>query len=530
MEKAALYVRLSDEDEDKFQKEDLSQSIINQHELLIEYAKEHGFLIQNIYCDDDYSGLYDDRPGFQKLLADARNGKFNVIIAKSQSRFSRNTEHIEKYLHNEFINLGIRFIGVVDGTDTAIKSNKKTRQIYSLTNEWYCEELSDSIHAVFDTKIKQGKFIGSFAPYGYIKNPKDKNSLVVDSEAAKVVKRIFRLYISGNSIETICEILSNERIPSPAVYKKQQGLSYKFKQEYNYCEKYGLWSETTVRRILSNQSYIGHMVQGKTRKMNYKSKQMVSMEKEKWVIVYNTHEAIIDKDDFELVQKLLKVKVRRNKRSAKLQVLSGKLQCAQCGSALVRSGRNHNSTRNYIRCQLAKKSKGEYCTTHKAVIEEIEQAVFEKVKSLINCIVENDGNVQELSELLKVNDRHLSQKRHLEKKISDIDKSIVDTKNTLKSLYIDKTKGIIEEYMFIEMNIDFKKTLDESISEQQRLNEKLQQIVDEENRVKDYCKLVLEYCDIQSLTREMVNKFIDYIELSEDENEENQELIIHWNI
>ena len=196
-ERAVLYLRLSKEDADKVNKGDDSRSIKNQRLLLTEYALNKSFQIVKVYSDDDESGLYDDRPGFEEMMEDAKLGLFDVIIAKKQSRFSRNMEHIEKYLHHDLPNLGIRFIGVVDGVDTADISNKKSRQINGLVNEWYCEDLSENIRSSFKVKMKNGQYLGSSCPYGYVKDPKNHNHLIVDDYASGIVKRIFKMYLDG---------------------------------------------------------------------------------------------------------------------------------------------------------------------------------------------------------------------------------------------------------------------------------------------------------------------------------------------
>lgn len=196
-ERAVLYLRLSKEDANKVNKGDDSRSIKNQRLLLTNYALDKNFQVVKVYSDDDESGLYDDRPGFEEMMEDAKLGLFDVIIAKKQSRFSRNMEHIEKYLHHDLPNLGIRFIGVVDGVDTADTANKKSRQINGLVNEWYCEDLSENIRSSFRAKMKNGQFLGSSCPYGYIKDPKNHNHLVIDDYAASIVKKIFKLYLEG---------------------------------------------------------------------------------------------------------------------------------------------------------------------------------------------------------------------------------------------------------------------------------------------------------------------------------------------
>lgn len=195
--KAAIYPRLSDEDRNKKNAADESESIQNQKSMLIEYAAEHNWEIYDIYCDEDWSGADRNRPEFNRLLKDAQARKFDIVLCKSQSRFTRELELVEKYIHGLFPLWGIRFIGVVDNADTDIKGNKKSRQINGLVNEWYLEDLSDSIRSVFDNKRKNGCHIGSFALYGYKKDPDKKGHLIIDEEAAQVVREVFNLFVQG---------------------------------------------------------------------------------------------------------------------------------------------------------------------------------------------------------------------------------------------------------------------------------------------------------------------------------------------
>ena len=219
--RAAIYCRLSKEDIEK-KESDYSESIKNQESMLIEYAKQHNFRIAKIYRDDDYSGLYADRPEFNKLIEDAKLGRFEIVIAKTQARFTRNIEHLERYLHHDFVEWGIRFIGVVDNVDTNVLGNKKARQINGLINEWYCEDLSANIKASFRIKQLRGEFIGSSAPYGYIKDPNNHHRLIPDDYAANVVRFIFSLYLAGMGKSKIARILTEEGVLRPAIYKRTQ--------------------------------------------------------------------------------------------------------------------------------------------------------------------------------------------------------------------------------------------------------------------------------------------------------------------
>ena len=252
--KAAIYCRLSKEDETKTGE---SESIQNQKSMLIQYAMEQGFELYQIYSDEDYSGIDRNRPAFNAMIRAASEHKFDVVLAKTQSRFTRDMELVEKYLHGKFIEWGIRFIAVVDHVDTDDTANKKSRQINGLINEWYLEDLSTNVRSVLDHKRKEGQYIASFALYGYQKDPAAKGRLQIDPEAAEVVRRIFALALSGVGAHKIARILNEEGVPSPTAYKQQNGEHYQLARK-TPCES--LWSSGTIYQMLHNQTYAGDLV------------------------------------------------------------------------------------------------------------------------------------------------------------------------------------------------------------------------------------------------------------------------------
>lgn len=225
VEKVGLYVRISEQDRVKLTKAQLSKSIENQLAMLKTECKERGWVIADIYCDEDISGADQTRPEFNRLLKDCEEGKINVVLCKSQDRFARDMEMIEKYVHNKFIEWGVRFVTIIDHADTDIKENKKNRQITGLTNEWYLEDLSNNIKTTFNAKRKNGDFVGSFAPYGYTKERDLKNALhlVIDPIPAEIIKRIFKEYAEGSSCRAIARGLNEDKIPSPSEYKWGSG-------------------------------------------------------------------------------------------------------------------------------------------------------------------------------------------------------------------------------------------------------------------------------------------------------------------
>lgn len=520
MNKVAIYCRLSDEDKNKKSYMDDSESIQNQKNLLMKYSIEKEWYIYKIYSDDDYSGLDAERPEFNSMLKDAEEGKFNIILCKTQSRFTRDMELVEKYLHNKFLEWGIRFVTVVDGVDTLDNHNKKSRQINGLINEWYCEDISESIKAVFRMKQKTGKFIGSFSSYGYMKDPNDKNKLIIDEEAAEVVKLIFNLYIEGNGTQHIASILNKKNIPNPTKYKQLKGLKYK-----NNCfdKNLGIWNKITIKRILRNQLYIGNMVQHKCKKINYKSKKMKILRPDEWIIVENTHESIIDKKTFDMVQKKMDSNVKSTSNGI-AHVLAGKVRCLDCKSTMAKSSTSKGY--NYLRCRLyLVDTKKKACTSHSIRLEKLEEIVLGKIKEHINLLCDNTKLAQKLKKEQQIEERA----ECLNRMLSKLENEISSRTAALKNIYLDKVNKIISQDQFNELNCIFlkeKKGLNENKKE---LEKKICNLNQKNFSMEYYKELVEKYKNFSKLTHSMVSILIDYIEIG-DKNKETteQEIVIYW--
>ena len=332
--RVAIYCRLSDEDKNKHG--DSSESIQNQKSLLTNYAHSRGWQIYDIYCDENYSGIDSERPQYNRLLADAEKGRFDIILCKTQSRFSRNMEHIERYLNGKLQEWGIRFVSVVDNADTNIKNNKKARQINGLINEWYLEDLSDNVKAVLQNKHKEGKSTRAFMPYGLKKSPDDKNKIVIDQVAAPVVKRIFEEFLQGMTTAKIAENLNNDGILSPQEYKKASGEKLNLPK----ASKNGKWTQQAIIRMLKNPMYAGDLVHNIYSKPSYKSKRVVKNQKEMWSVIPDSHTAIISRQDFDEVTK-------RFDNNSKI-----KFQCGECdGKMHLIYKYSKNKKYGYIKCK-----------------------------------------------------------------------------------------------------------------------------------------------------------------------------------
>lgn len=532
MDKAALYLRLSKEDVDKINKGDDSESIVNQRLLLMDYAISHEMQVVDVYSDDDYSGLYDDRPEFDRLIRDAKLGKFNVVISKTQSRFTRNMEHMEKYLHHDFPLLGIRFIGAVDGVDTQNAANKKSRQINGLVNEWYCEDLSNNIRAVFQQKMKEGQFLGGFAPYGYLKDPNDKYKFIIDDYAADVVKKIYKLFLEGYSTKVICHILEDEKILNPTLYKKEQGLTYRNVKSEKLGTRYYLWSETTVKRILTNEVYIGTLSQGMVQKASYKDKKVIPVSRENWHIVKNHHEPIIEEEIFYKVAKLRerrRICASNQTGEKKCHIFSGKLRCGTCGHTMIKSGGVRGDKNDwYLRCQLSNKTRQSACTAHNIRYSVIVELTLKKIQEIAKIALEN-GNIEELINSA-VNSNNKEEYRNKKQDLQKIDSNIDDITKSVKALYCDRVNHSIDDDMFFQLKSEFENEMHVLKRKKQEISTAIEQLEYMLKSKEDALAVIRRHTDYSVLTHEIVNDFIDYIEIGEKNKEMNQQdIIIHWN-
>lgn len=337
--RAALYLRLSEEDKDKPSEEVESESIKNQRSLLMEYARRQGWEVAAIYSDEDYSGMDRNRPGFQELLCGAKAGAFQVILCKTLSRFTRDLEVIEEYLHGWLPLWGVRFISVVDGVDTDQRQSKKARQIGGLVNQWYLEDLSDNIRSVLDEKRRAGKYIGATPLYGYQKDPEDHNHLIPDAESAAVVHRIFTACAAGRTVPEITRGLNREGVENPTWYKYRKGWRGR-----PGCRRE--WSENTVRELLRNPMYTGVLLQGQNTRVSIKEKRLVKTRPQQWFTVEGAHAPLVDKALFEAAASHMGGR-QRCQTGGYRSALFSIIRCGRCGGQLRKnSAKGHP----YIRC------------------------------------------------------------------------------------------------------------------------------------------------------------------------------------
>jgi len=511
--KCAIYCRLSREDEEKNGE---SESIQNQKSLLTAYALERQWEIFKIYCDEDFSGTDNTRPDFNSMINDAKKGRFDIVLCKSQSRFTRDIEVFEKYVHGRFPLWGIRFVTVTDCIDTDIKGNKKARQINSLINEWYLEDLSDSVKAVLDHKRKNGIYIGGFPLYGYKKNPDFKGKLIIDPDAAEVVRTIFSLYLEGNGKQHIANLLNKKGIPNPSSYKKLCGSGY---VNGNSKNSLGLWNKNTINRILQNEMYIGTMVQGTRKKVSYKSKYLKNVQKENWIRVADTHPAIIDKETFFLVQKRLHSSIRTD-NSGELHPFAGKIFCADCHSTMSKTTNIYKGEkRSYLRCRLSVSGN---CSRHSIRLDSLEREVSA-------LLAEHFNNLSSTNKLLPMLDDfgNEAKVKKLEKQSQKLIGQLNRKTKALSDLYTDKANGNISGIQYKTIS----DVLQSEIEKIQKQSDSILNQIESLNKLtpdKDYKNSFLNnlVC-FSSLSSEAVGIFIDRIEIGEKQDNK-QKIKIFW--
>lgn len=515
----AIYSRLSEEDKNKLHEYDDSRSIQNQKSMLISYALSQGWEIYNIYSDDDYKGSDRSRPAFQQLMKDAENRKFNIVLCKSQARFTRELELVEKIIHGQFVEWGIRFVGYADNADTAIAGNKKARQINGLVNEWYLEDLSDNIRTVLTDHRKKGMHIGAFALYGYKKDPEQKGHLIIDEEAAEVVRTVFKLYAEGMGRTNIARYLNEQGIPNPTEYKKRKGLPYR-----GATMKYAsMWKYFSISDMLRNEMYIGNMVQGRYRNPTYKSKSSKPVPKEEWIVVENTHAPIIDKDLWDKVQRMLDQRAKPM-CTGETSIWANKVKCLYCGYGMrIVKNREYR----YLRCSSRYYDK---VSCPGGIIPQrfLEEAVLRE----LNVIINNFFDAEEAERNLTIRSRGENEKKELHKTKEETKRQIQDLENAVKMSYLDKTKGIITEQEFLDFRESFEQDLSRCHERLRETEKQLKILEDEANKEQSIKKVLSAYQNVTQLDRAVVDTLIEYVEVGRNDHKVHKTdlppIIIHW--
>jgi len=494
----AVYIRLSREDEDKKKIE--SESISNQRNIILDFINkaEDNFKIYDEYVDDGVSGTTFDRPNFNRLIKDIESGKINCVITKDYSRLGRDYIKAGEYVEKYFPENNIRYIAILDGIDTLYDSvSNDIAPFKAVFNDQYAKDTSKKVKRTLKNRKEQGLFLGWKAVYGYKLDENDRYKLVIDEEAAKVVRRIFKMAYDGMGCKGIADTLSKEGVPIPSVYANlNRGRK---------SSAYGLWCSRTIDEMLNNETYIGNMTQGRRKKINYKIKKEVRTPKENWIIVENTHEPIIDKEMFDMVQSVYK-KNKNLQSNSKNYLLRGFLFCEECGHAL--SIQTKKDGRAYINCSHYQKySKFKVCTPHTWNYQIVEDMILKEVRDMCRKYVKSTNFETLLKNSSKVN-------KLKDKLIGQINACKLEKEklnNRKKQIYFDKVDKIItlDEYRDFSNQI-----VNETIKQDEILKELENQLNILEKKIvpnDEYQSIIKEYLKMRKPNKRLLSCIIDKI-------------------
>lgn len=497
-----LYIRLSREDEDKTHE---SESISNQKSLLLQYTKENNLKVYDMYIDDGYSGTNFNRPNFNRLIKDIELGKINMVITKDMSRLGRDYIGTGNLIEKYFPEHNVRYIAITDNIDTFLdSSNNDIAPFKAIMNDMYAKDISKKIKSSLKAKQKEGKWVGSKTPFGYIKDPNNKNHLIIEEEQAHIVKRIYNMCLDGLSFYKISKELTNEGIKTPAQY-------YEYKWRSNYNCKYGMWHSKTIYDILTNRIYTGDTVQNKRTKVNYKIKKIIKNKPSQYIVVENTHEAIIDKEMFYEVQKRIPKNVGRSEKK-ETHLLDGLLYCGDCGHRISIGPRRKKDNRCYTICNYYRTYiKQKLCTAHSNNYDDLEELILKLLK--INCLKYIDSKKIKKNTLNKFKNK---ENVNNQKEIKIIKQSINQLTKNLDTIYLDKINKVINQKQFIRIKDKLEKEIQ---IKQKKLDTLIKiDIINKNNNSKD--KTINEYINnfitMNNISRELIVNLIEKIEIYKD--------------
>ena len=503
-----IYVRLSQED----MREGESLSIENQKKMLTDYVSQQaGWNLVGIYEDDGYSGTNFDRPGVRQLLDDAKSGKINLILCKDLSRFGRNYIEVGQYIDYIFPSFNIRFIALSDNVDTLDRNSTAMdlMPIMNLFNEWHAANTSKKVRSVLAQNAKEGKYIASFAAYGYLKGDDEKHTPVIDEPAAKVVRRIFELRATGITPTQIAKILNADGVPIPSDYRAQRLVKPNpYKNTFHY------WSHVAVRNILSNPIYIGHLAQQKFTTVSFKNHKSVRRGKDEWVIAENTHEPIISQELWDKCQEVDRCASHgKIMKKGIVLPLNSMMFCADCGAKIKLNGhakKADGSVNYFYVCGTYARCGASTCSTHYISQKQIEKIVLTDILAKARYVIESEDDARQ--EFLKRKETDGTKRLNdARQRLAKCQARLAEVKMMMQKVYQDKLLGKIPEDLCLE-------TLSQLRTEEAELTEKtesLTAILEQDSKAKDdveefICRLK-QYAEAPELTREMCVNLIEYI-------------------
>ena len=495
----ALYCRLSQDDG----REGESNSIVNQKEYLMKYAKEHGFPNPKFYVDDGYTGTNFDRPSFKEMSADIEKGLVKTVIVKDLSRFGRNYIEVGSYSEIIYPEAGV---------DTGSLESNEFAAFTNLFNEWYPKSTSKKVKEVKKAKGLAGEHLGA-PPYGYLRNPDDKTRWLVDGEAAAVVRRIFSLCMQGKGVSAIATTLWKDRTLTPSAYKASKGIGVAKVSEDPYC-----WETSAVAAILENVAYIGITESFKSTRLGFKSKKRIPTAKDRRAYIENAHAPIIDRDIWEKVQ-IIRENKRRPNKSGITSMFSGLLYCADCGAKLSLATANGYA---HFRCsQYKRTSRTQNCTQHYIREDALNQLVLKQLQHFLSYLQQFERVFirRQIDTTLAERRYELSAKQ---KQIEKDEKRMDELDSLFRKIYEDNVSGKLNDERFYKLSDGYEAEQGQLKREIEALTAEVSQADMEVTNVAKLIAVTKKYTRIDELTPEILNAFVDKIVIHEREKKDGK--------
>ena len=510
---AAIYCRLSQDDGSLGE----SGSIQTQKAILTQYCQEHHMEIVDCYCDDGWSGTNFDRPAFQRMIGDIEAGRVNTVIVRDLSRFGREYAQMGLYIEHYFEEKGVRFLSLAENIDSSQGLNNLVLPFTNVINSLYARQASEKTKAAHRARAKNGMFLGSRAPYGYQKDPNDRHHLIVDPEAAEVVKEIFRMFADGIGYVRMTKILRERNILNPQAYFNQNNPDY-YKHS-DYWRKPFDWHATSVRAILNNPVYLGKLTFGKTKTKGFFDKRRVPAEESDWIVVEHTHEPLVSQELWDTVHQMMKAR-RRENGSGHVQPFAGLVKCAGCGSSLNASYDKKKGKYTGFSCWVYKNYGKQRCTSHAIGWQTLNRLVLEDIRR--NAQVAKLAAARYVGVLLRAKlEKEKGETVRAERELKKAEKRIGELDKILAKLYEDQALGKISEVRYQAMAPGYEAeqaSLQERVSQ---LREQLAHTQEVQDNVEQFVPLIQKYTDIQELTPHILNELIEKIVVHEKKVEED---------
>lgn len=524
---AGLYCRLSKDDGNSVE----SMSIWSQKVMLKQYAESNSIAIYDYYVDDGYSGTNFERPSFKKMITDIENGKINCVITKDLSRLGRNYLQSGAYIEMYFPQKNIRYIAITDGIDTLNSNQNDIMPFKNILNEMYAKDTSKKVKSAIQSRMREGTYIGSKAPFGYLKDPNNKRRLIIDEKTKPIIELIYKLCLEGKGTQLISQELMKRKIPRPSAFVENAEKLYGLTEENKYQ-----WSHRMVLNVLRDPVYCGNMARNKRPTLSFKNSKRLYIPKSDYIYAKDTHEGIVSEEVWEQVQTMIDKRKCNNKKGLYYDnIFQGLVRCPKCGYALTPKTDYRLKKKELIdfvhfSCSTYKKYGVNACSSHRIEARDLYNIVLEDIQyhgsMALSAKEDFVEKIIEKIEVEKIDEgKELSNKLELKKnQLAELDRSY-------EQLYEDRLEGNITERNFNLMNVSISKKQDKLIEEVKVLEGDIEVSFEAEDNYKKFMNNISKYAKIKSLNRYILNQIIDKIyvyDKEEIDGQISQKVEIHY--